>query len=78
MLNKPIPNQELASDDGGVEPDVPGMSGATSQSPNPGHAAYMVAPMVALMILARHMFRSEGANVALIAASIAVFFVCFR
>ena len=41
-------------------------------------ALMMVAPMVALMILAmRHMFPSKGANAALIAASVAVFFVCF-
>ena len=41
-------------------------------------ALMMVAPMVVLMILdMRHMFPSKGINAALIAASIAVFFVCF-
>jgi uncharacterized protein (DUF305 family) len=38
----------------------------------------MVAPMVALMILAmRHMFPSKVANIALLAGSIAIFLSCF-
>lgn len=38
----------------------------------------MVAPMVVLMILAmRHMFASRAANIALVAASLIVFFGCF-
>ncbi|KQX24280.1 hypothetical protein ASD39_25480 [Sphingomonas sp. Root50] len=38
----------------------------------------MIAPMVALMILAmRHMFPSRGANAALLLGSVVVFFGCF-